>query len=170
MKTFPMAAAHGSAIFSPCGRYRYELTRWCKGTGASVRPVVFIMLNPSTASEELDDPTICRCWGFTTTWGYRSMVIVNLFALRATDPKELYQAESPVGPENDRWLLQSTAGAAMIVAAWGKHGGLGRRAEAVLQLLAARPLTRLVLNKDGSPKHPLYLRKDLTPIPFHWAR
>lgn len=151
------------ALISPCGRYRYWLLRrWADG------PVcVFLMLNPSTADAAVDDPTIRACIEFATRWGYGSILVLNLFALRATDPAELRAAADPVGPDNDTWLrlLNHTSAFPLVVAAWGRHGTLFGRQQVVRRVIE-RPLKALVINQDGTPKHPLYIRRDTPLRPF----
>ena len=144
------------ALLSPCGRYRYRLTReWLMGEGT----VLFVMLNPSTADAETDDPTIRRCIGFAQRWGFRGLAVGNLFAWRATDPRELRQAIDPVGPENDRHLVEMSHAANAVIAAWGAGGG--RRGQYALRLLRGT-VEHLGLTKQGYPRHPLYLRADAT--------
>ena len=150
------------ALLSPCGRYRYWLTRsWAEGNGLCV---AFVGLNPSTADADVDDPTIRRCVGFAKAWGYSSLAMVNLFAFRATQPADMEAAADPVGPDNDGWLRTASASAAITVAAWGAGGGFKRRDEAVRDLLMRRHYLRLT--KDGHPGHPLYLPASLTPTPY----
>jgi hypothetical protein len=149
--------AHSGATFSPCGRYRYLLWRaWSDGPRA-----VWIMLNPSTADENAEDPTIRRCIGFTRSWGLSGLFILNAFALRSTDPKALYGAEDPAGPLNDVFLRvggwRALNEKAPIVCAWGTHAQRLGGAARVLAVLRHRPLSCLGRNRDGSPKHPLYL-------------
>jgi hypothetical protein len=124
------------------------------------------MLNPSTATESVLDPTVRRCMGFSRQWGCGGLRVVNLFALRATDPKQLKEAQDPVGPENDKCIKAAVASAELVVCAWGTHGKLLGRGAAVQKLLAYRHLHHLGLTKEGHPKHPLYLKKDLLPIPY----
>lgn len=150
-----------SAVFSPCRTFRYELWRcW----GDPMRAAMFVGLNPSTADETQDDPTIRRCIGFAKAWGYGALVMTNLFAFRATDPDEMKRAPLPVGPDNDSFLRRWARDAGVVVAAWGVHGTHRGRDREVRDML---PTMRVLgLTKDGHPKHPLYLPKDLTPI--HW--
>ena len=148
-----------AATFSPCRRYRYTLwRRWGDGPYA-----MFVGLNPSTADETQDDPTIRRCIRFARDWGYSALCMTNLFALRATDPKVMLSDPNPEGQDNDYWLVQSAAGAGIVVAAWGAHGGHQRQDDHVRRLLPGK-LHHLALTKDGKPRHPLYLRADSTPV------
>lgn len=152
----------GTASFSNGEKYRYVLTRsWNDGDGCCT----FIMLNPSTATGEVNDPTIRRCIGYARRWGHDQLRIVNLFALRSTDPKKLYQAVDPVGPENDASILFHCLEAKRVVCAWGVHGVHMNRGNVVLKMLSdARILPEaLAKTKAGIPKHPLYLKSDLTP-------
>lgn len=146
------------AVLSPCQRYRYQLTRtWDEKLPA----VAFVGLNPSTADANIDDPTVRRCIGFARDWGFGALVLVNLFALRSTEPSKLYSACEPVGPENDRWLQLAGDNAETVVAAWGVHGELHGRCRAVQRLFAN--LKCLGKTRDGHPRHPLYLSKN-TPL------
>lgn len=149
------------AAFSDCRRYRYAL--WRSWDEALPR-VMFIGLNPSTADENKDDPTLRRCMGFARAWGYGSVGNGNLFAYRATDPKAMLAAPDPVGPDNDRWLRRLAEEADLVVAAWGNHGiHLGRSA-AVSELLPK--LHCLAVNRSGEPAHPLYQPAHRQPKPF----
>lgn len=147
--------------------YRYRLWR---DTGVPIPPsrleswCLFVMLNPSTADETKDDPTIRRCVGYAKTWGYTRVNIANLFAFRATDPKALLPAPDPVGPENDTHLAEMADASALVVCAWGTHGGLHGRDQAVLRLLRHHSLDGprcLGRTKAGHPKHPLYLKNGI---------
>lgn len=126
--------------------------------------VVFIGLNPSTADETDDDPTIRRCIGYAKAWGYSGVRMVNLFAYRATKPADLLLAPEPVGPENDAWLLGFAEDAGLVVAGWGVYGAHLARDTTVKRLLPN--LHYLRMTKDGHPGHPLYLPKTLVPQPF----
>lgn len=157
------------AVFSPCRKYRYLLSRtWDESKGY----VVFVGLNPSTADETMDDPTIRRCMGFAKAWGMGGIVMVNLFAYRATDPRDMKNAEDPVGPENDKWLKKMGKYTHTVVAAWGTHGTFQSRNITVreifnyLEFWGYIHFTCLGLTKDGHPKHPLYLKSDLVPISY----
>jgi len=141
-----------TATFSPCRKYRYSLFRWWD---KSKPYVMFIGLNPSTADETKDDPTIRRCIGFARKWGYGGVCMANIFAFRATDPLEMKSFEDPVGPDNNEWLKKLASGAGEVVAAWGVHGvHLGRNVD-------VRGLIPFMMcigtTKDGHPKHPLYI-------------
>jgi len=155
------------SVFSPGERYRYTLhRRWSEG------PVVlFVMLNPSTATDTQDDPTIRRCIGFAKAWGYSGLDVGNLCALRSTDPAALYpDTAAAVGVDNDKYLLRMAGFADRIVCAWGSvRAPLRFRVGALISLLRQRHnLHSLTHNKDGSPGHPLYLRSGLTPKLWHW--
>lgn len=121
-----------------------------------------LMLNPSTADATLDDPTIRRCRGFAKGWGMGGLVVVNLFAFRATSPAALKSSADPVGPENDDAIHDAVVGSRAVVAAWGVHGRLLGRADQVLGLLReiGREPMCLGVTKDGYPRHPLYVRRD----------
>ena len=142
----------GSAEFSTDRVFRYALYRtWDRDK----LKVMFIGLNPSTADEDVDDPTIRRCTRFAAAWGYGGLIMTNLFALRATDPRVMVSHLAPIGPANDLWLRRSAQMASLVIAAWGNHGGHLKRDLAVLSLLPR--MMCLGLTKKGKPKHPLYL-------------
>jgi hypothetical protein len=154
------AALTRSAVISDDGLYRYRLDRrWGLGPRVS-----WIMLNPSTADAEQDDPTLRRITGFSRAWGFSALTVVNLYAWRATDPMRLWFVDDPVGPENDRYLTEACAGTD-VIAAWGASGHLDRIRE-VLALPGMDRLKALALTQAGQPRHPLYLRGDLTPEPW----
>jgi hypothetical protein len=153
------------AVISGCERYRYLLTRtW----DPALRPAGFIMLNPSTADATLDDPTIRRCVGFAQSWGAGGIWVANLFGLRATDPRALYKAADPVGPDNDAHVRRVAEQCRPVVAAWGVHGCHLGRDLAVAKILAAVgvPVMCLGVTKAGRPRHPLYLPADSPLVPF----
>lgn len=159
-----------SAVISDDGRYRYRLVRrWSDAPLAA-----FIMLNPSTADADEDDPTIRRCEGFARAWGHGGLLVANLFAFRATDPRELVAAigrgEDAVGPFNNDAIrrLVEAADVSLVVAAWGTRGHLGGRDAEVASFVRAsgRELCALRVSKDGFPGHPLYLPVALKPLPF----
>jgi hypothetical protein len=149
------AETYSSACFSDCGNYRYSLTReWDN----SLPTACFCMLNPSTADQHADDPTIRRCISFAKTWGCGALEVVNLFAYRSTDPTGLRAIADPVGEENDRYIMQAAKRASVVVAAWGVHGAYKGRDVDVLPLLG--DVQCLGVTKEGFPKHPLYVRAD----------
>lgn len=140
------------AVLSNDRKFRYSLSRvWDEAKGI----VLFICLNPSTADEATDDPTVHKCVEFAKRWEYGGVVLGNLFALRATDPQDLYKSADPVGPENDKWLRKLIAGAEITVVAWGNDGSYMNRDTNVLRLLRAPRC--LAINKTGEPRHPLYV-------------
>ena len=152
----------GSATFSPDPEkiYRYLLRRkWNDG-----KSCVFIGLNPSTADETKDDPTIRRCIRFAQDWGFAQLYMLNLFAYRATDPKVMMAHPSPIGPDNmdymERRIFSGNCG--MVVAAWGVHGAHLNQGAKVREHFRGR-LHHLGLTKEGFPKHPLYLKADTKP-------
>ncbi|MGW1884475.1 DUF1643 domain-containing protein [Streptomyces sp. NPDC001970] len=155
-----------SAVVSDCERYRYLLARTWQRDG---RTAVFVLLNPSTADARTDDATSRRCIDFAGRWDCSALVVVNLYAWRATDPGELRDARDPVGPENDAYLVAVAALAhetgGVIVGGWGCRARPDR-VSAVLELPGMRRLTALALTRAGQPKHPLYLPSHLTPRPW----
>lgn len=155
---------HRAARFSPCRAYRYTLDRrW----GPTERRAVFVMLNPSTADETIEDPTVRRCIGFARAWGYDALTVLNIFALRSTDPAALYSHPDPVGPENNVALVAGCdrPDVGIVIAAWGKHGAHMGRGQTVLDMLHSEGIRPkyLRLNADGSPGHPLYIPADAEP-------
>lgn len=145
------------AVISSCGAYRYRLTRhW----DADLPPMTFVMLNPSTADADLDDPTIRRCMGFAKREGAGGIVVVNLYAFRATDPKNLPKDGSKVGFLNERYLSDAIeeANGRPIVCAWGTKGN-GSFFVQWAKGYGAN-LMALGITKDGFPKHPLYVPGD----------
>jgi hypothetical protein len=154
-----------TASLSDCGTYRYDLRRrWDIEKPACL----FVMLNPSTANATADDPTIRRCVGFAAGWGYGELIVVNLFALRATDPGELRKHRSPIGPANDAAIAAQARRAVLLVAGWGVQGALHDRGVAVRRKFAEWdiPLHHLGLTREGHPRHPLRLRRGLEPVPW----
>lgn len=150
-----------STIFSPCRTWRYTLWReWIGGNGYAM----FIGLNPSTADEVQDDPTIRRCIAFSKAWGYSAYCMTNLFAFRATDPRVMKAHPDPIGADNDAHLQRCAGSAGIVIAAWGNHGTHMGRAHAVRALLPR--LHCLKVTKAGEPQHPLYLPAWLNPIPL----
>jgi hypothetical protein len=158
--------AQSSALYSECEAYRYALTRVWSAKG---RRVLFLMLNPSKATEVQNDPTVERCERRARALGYGGMRVVNIFAFRATDPRDLKAAADPAGPENARAIRDGVAWADQVIAAWGAHGahlGRGAAVAALLQGDAGR-VFHLGLSKAGHPRHPLYIAYARRPEP--WA-
>ena len=156
-----MSFINKTANFSSCRKYRYSLSRiWDK----QKKFVLFIGLNPSTADEGMDDPTIRRCSGYAQHWGYGGFMIVNLFAYRTTFPSNLKKVKCPVGSENDKYIIKLSKKADITVAAWGDNGNLYNRDKQVLSLVPN--LVCLKINKSRQPAHPLYLKKDLKVTKF----
>ncbi len=149
------------ALVSGNGKYRYNLWReWEQPNTAIVKKswCVFIMLNPSTADGQLDDPTIRKCVGFARLWKYQKLVVVNLFAGRATKPADLFKMDDPIGSHNSHHIRETLDDAGIVVCAWGIHGGFMAQDKAVMGLLDEAGVTpyALGLTKDGFPRHPLY--------------
>lgn len=169
------------AIFDPSRLYRYVLWRAWEFT---LPPMLWVMLNPSTADEFQLDPTVAKCVRYAKRWGAGGIYVCNVFAWRATDPKQLKLVDDPVGPDNDRHILDTAERIVryrdiglptsyQIVCAWGRHAGArGVEVRAMLdaqnrQIFGARqhhPLVALGFNKNGSPVHPLYQRDDQVPL------
>lgn len=147
-----------SATISTCGRFRYTLERSVSVLGNGL--VMWVMLNPSTADAMLNDPTIVRVIRFSERLGFARAAVVNLFALRATDPRHLRLVGDPVGPENDAHIQRVAGEANLIILGYGADPIATERAAQVCTLLAGRKLFCLGKTKAGAPRHPLYLRAD----------
>ncbi len=144
------------AVYSDCEKYRYQLTRVWDDAGKQVH---FVMLNPSTATEVQNDPTVERCERRARTLGYGAFRVTNIFAWRDTDPRTMRRATDPVGPDNDAAILQGCGWADQTICAWGAHGEHLGRGQVVTTLIKATnaELLHLGLTKAGHPKHPLYI-------------
>ncbi len=155
-RTHTKGDAPSTAVYSDCERYRYSLTRIWDEAGKRVH---FVMLNPSTATEVQNDPTVERCERRARALGFGSFTVTNIFAWRDTDPRNMKAANDPVGPENDAAILKASDAADQIIAAWGTHGAHLARGATVEQVLRGlgKPLYHLGLSKAGHPKHPLYI-------------
>lgn len=162
ISTFLPAAPPYQAVFSSCGCYRYD---WHYRWGAG-KCVMFIGLNPSVANIQRTDATVRRCIAFAKSWGYGAVRLVNLFSWVDPYPVGMLSASHPVGADNERYIISGAKESDLIVAVWGNDGSYQGRDLAVKQMLKGR-LNALQLNKNGSPSHPLFLRKDLQPFP--WA-
>ena len=137
------------------GDYRYLLWREWDSQNPTV---AFIMLNPSRADAEFNDPTITRCINFAQAWGYGRLEVVNLFAYRTAHPSLLKQTAKPVGSDNDQYVLTTVQHSEQVILAWGNHGTWQQQDLHILQLL--KNYTHLYcfgMTKKGSPRHPLYL-------------
>jgi len=156
-----MSTIKKSAVFSPCRKYRYSLTRsWNSAEGY----VLFIGLNPSIADEIIDDPTLIRCINFAKDWGYGGLIMVNLFAYMSTHPTDLKKAKLPIGKNNNKHILKNHQKSQLTIAAWGNDGHFLKRDKEVLEIIN-NPMC-LNINKSGQPAHPLYQKKDQELINF----
>ncbi|MEM1390803.1 MAG: DUF1643 domain-containing protein [Pseudomonadota bacterium] len=161
------------AWFSGCGAYRYDL-RWLahKGEDADTYECIFLMLNPSTADAFKLDPTNRRCFDFARRDKAKTMYVLNVFAFRATDPKNMKAHNDPIGSENDRYvqrgLQRAKADGSKLICAWGNHGAHLGRSDAIRQMIGDAGVRAWCFGytKSGEPKHPLYLRKDAPLVPF----
>jgi len=153
------------ATYSPCEKYRYHV--WYEWD-ERLPTLAFLMLNPSTATAETLDPTVTRCKTRAERGGFGRLEIINLFAWRATDPKEMKKHSDPVGPENDHWILETVAKADKTIAGWGNHGAHCGRSDEILEQLREHGLKlhALKVTGQGHPQHPLYLGYGARPIPF----
>jgi hypothetical protein len=149
------------AKLSDCRKYRFALWRiWDE----SKPYAMFIGLNPSTADEIENDPTITRCINYAKSWDYGGLCMANLFAFRATEPTDMMAVIDPIGFGNDEWLVKLAENAGVVVAAWGNSGNYLNRSKQVTELL--QNLHCLKMNKSGEPSHPLYQKSDLKPVPM----
>ena len=153
-----------NAAISEDGIYRYSLERdW----SARKQRCIFVMLNPSTADAEKDDPTIRRCIGFAKQWKCGGLTVLNLFAFRCTNPKELFKSDDSVGPENDAYVEAAfqVLTDPLVVFAWGSNAKRAEWRVQQVELLAKRNGIRtfaLGVTKNGQPIHPLYQPKITT--------
>lgn len=154
------------ACISDCGKYRYWLSRtWVP---FALPRLCYIMLNPSTADAEQDDPTITRCIQRAKHLNFGSITVVNLFAWRATDPLELWNVPDPIGPDNDATICQVVMNSERVICGWGIQGAMMQRDTTIRKLLrdaGVQPYA-LRLTKGGHPAHPLYLPYSLQPEPM----
>jgi hypothetical protein len=155
--------SRSTAIYSDCERYRYALTRTWDDAG---KRALFVMLNPSTATEVQNDPTVERCERRSRALGFGAFRVTNIFAWRDTDPRNMRAAEDPVGPKNDATIKDGADWADTVIAAWGTHGTHRSRGTVVESLLrkTPHPLFSLGLTKHGHPKHPLYIAYTQQPV------
>ncbi len=152
-------------VFDPTRTYRYV---WSYELGDPNKRLMFSGLNPSKADEYRFDNTVKKWIAWTRAWGFGALDVVNAFALRSTDPKALYVAAreggDPVGPENDRYIVEVAARASLRVAGWGKHAALLNRGSRMKELLKDFELYCMGVNQDGSPVHPLYVANAMRPV------
>lgn len=158
----PKCHAQGARI-SLCQKYRFDLRRFW----GSAPYCLWIMLNPSTADARVNDRTISKIMGFSNRWGYGGLVVVNLFAFRATDPDELLLADDPVGPNNDHYIMSWATKPEIrdVYVGWGSYGGIKGRGLQIGRALHAAGVEMkcLFINENGHPKHPLYVANDTVP-------
>ena len=154
-----------SACFDSTGQYRYQLDRQWDET---LPAIALVMLNPSRADHQHDDPTLRRCMRLAQDWQYGSLTVVNLFAYCTSSPQVLKAVDDPIGVENDAAILQACQQAPCILLAWGNAGTLHQRDRIVLELLTPwRDRCHcLGLTRAGQPRHPLYIPRKTQPRPF----
>ncbi len=153
------------AVFSPCRTWRYRLAQiW----NEDKEPLYWLMLNPSTADEIKNDPTVERCERRARMWGYGGSVVFNIFAYRATEPKHMRAAQDPIGPENDKWIreLAEISKTNMVIGGWGEHGEHLARGRKVMDMFnqSGGKLYALKQNASGNPAHPLYIGYEKEPF------
>lgn len=159
----------GPAAMSEDGRHRYTLARALPVQMLHPNRVLFVMLNPSTADDNIEDPTIRRCIDFAMRHGADAMAVANLFSLRSTDPRALKTTPDAEGdPHNLTWILEMALSATLVICAWGTHGALRGRDATVTKMLLDEGvrLHALKVTKDGHPAHPLYLPKTARAVPW----
>ena len=171
-----------SAVFSACGRFRYQLDiplntqQSLFSSELKGGRCIFLMLNPSTADQNVNDPTVRRVVQYARDWGFSDVTVLNLFAFRSTDPDKLLELglANAIGPKNDRYIEKVIAKSSRIVVAWGRtfqqEEVFRERVRSVIRMLAHKTVLTLGLNDDGSPKHPLYVEKSAVPRPFDASR
>ena len=159
-----MVMNSNGAVFSKCNGYRYVLWRkWDE----SKPQVMFIGLNPSTADQTNNDPTISRCINYAKSWGFGSIYMVNIFSYKTTYPKELQSATKPIGQETNDWIKKIYDSSEMCIAAWGNNGQFLNRSDEIRKMLPK--MHCLKKTKSGEPSHPLYLKASLKPIAYTYT-
>ena len=158
---------HVKVSIDEANQYRYLFEcNWSPGG----RFVTFIMLNPSVGNVEQTDPTLVRCLQYAKLWGYDGLKVVNLFAYIATDPEKLNEVLDPVGPENDDYIRYAAENSDTVILAWGEclstHAAKQRMDETFALVQHKKPCCLKVTAHGNYPRHPLYLSKDLQPIPY----
>jgi hypothetical protein len=162
----PKRSPMNQCIFSSDRVYRYVLLRQCAfAVPKTSRRIAWIGLNPSTADEVTLDQTVAAVCRYSRQWGYSEVVLLNLFAFRATDPRDLKRAADPIGPDNNKHLLGEVGNVDRVIACWGEHGRLLGRDRQVSDLLDIS-FECLLRNRTGAPHHPLYLKSRIKPQPF----
>lgn len=162
-----MSLQYTGAEFSPCEKYRYKLWRYFRENPTSI--VNFLMLNPSTATATVQDPTVERCCRRVQSWGFDGLIVTNLFAWRSTHPAVLKTLHDPIGPENNTAIERAANESALIVCAWGKDGSIqnrGKQIRAALERKFLEKTSYLRLCKGGEPEHPLYVPYSAFPKRF----
>lgn len=159
-------------VLSPDRQYRYVLERVWDSSNIDNGAICFVGLNPSTADETIDDNTIRVCRNYAESWGYCRLLMVNLFAYRATQPTDMRRAADPVGPENNAWLAKASEASIEVICAWGANGSFKDRDREVLKIMCKDRLYTdsvkcLTLISGGQPHHPLYLKRDIRPFPYN---
>lgn len=163
ISSFTDPRSRNGAEFNECRSHRYALwRRWC--FDGPLRFGAFICLNPSTADEDQDDPTVRRCINYCKAWGLGGFVMLNAYGYRSTDPAGLKDPQDPIGSGNNYAIQRYSRAASIVICAWGVHCELKRERE--ICELVDRPLFCLGVTKQGRPRHPLYLRRDVMPKPF----
>ena len=151
------------AEFSHNRVYRYTLWReWDESKGT----IAFIGLNPSTADESKNDPTVRLCINHAKSWGYGKMYMLNIFAFRATDPTVMKAAVDPVGPDNIDMILETVDKSDMVLGCWGAHGSHLEQGKKIFEVLDSKCISIhcFGVTKGGHPRHPLYMKKVLKPL------
>ncbi len=162
-RTHVKGDAPSTAVYSDCEHYRYSLTRIWDSGGTRAH---FVMLNPSTATEVQNDPTVERCERRARALGFGGFRVTNIFAWRDTDPRKMRAAADPVGPDNDDAIKTAAFWATQTICAWGTHGVHMDRGPVVQNLLrgTGQPLFHLGMTKNGHPRHPLYVAYAQKPV------
>jgi len=158
-----MGTIESGAVFSKCLKYRFRLWRIWDRTKKSL---LFLLLNPSKAGIKINDPTVTRCMQRARLLGFGGIEVCNLFAYRATNPRDMKQAPNPVGMNNNLHILYAARKCGMVIAGWGTHGSFLRRDREVRMYLrkCGVEMFQLGLTKDGQPRHPLYVGYKVTPL------
>ncbi len=155
-----------TAQYSDCRQYRYTLRREWEPEQIRRNVIMFLMCNPSTATEVVDDPTVRKCRKYASQWGYNTLLVGNIMAYRATDPSLLRGVDDPIGPHNAFHLDEMLSASQRLVCAWGRIPARLQEAEEIAKrLIKACNVTpyALRLNSSGGPWHPLYLPMAIEP-------